>query len=154
MLDLPGDTELESYPGDLTQIVGNLIANALTHAFARPPDAAPAAPESMGEGCEAAAACITIRARQVGDEVDLVLSDNGAGMEPAVLARIFEPFFTTASGNGGTGLGLSIVHNAVTGLLGGQLTVESKPGFGTSFHIVLPRVAPGGSGQTMPREAE
>lgn len=137
-LDLPGDIELESYPGDLTQIVGNLIANALAHAFRRP-DAGPAEEEAMPAG---PGQRIAIRARRLGGEVNLAISDNGAGMEPAVMARIFEPFFTTASGNGGTGLGLSIVHNAVTGLLGGQLTVESKPGAGTTFRIVLPLVAP------------
>jgi len=67
----------------------------------------------------------------------LTISDTGAGMSPEILSRIFQPFFTTKEARGGTGLGLStsreIVHNH-----GGFITVQSKIGQGTQFHIYLP----------------
>ncbi len=63
--------------------------------------------------------------------------DTGCGMSSAILARIFEPFFTTKPLGVGTGLGLSICRNIVS-KLGGELFVESEPGRGTTFQVVLP----------------
>ena len=70
----------------------------------------------------------------------LRFSDNGVGISEANLGKIFDPFFTTKLGQGGSGLGLNIVHNIVTGLLGGRITVESAPGTGSCFNIVIPLV--------------
>lgn len=78
-----------------------------------------------------------------GDEVRqrrfgvLTLSDDGAGMEPSVLARAVEPFFTTRPDGQGTGLGLSAVHGMAR-QAGGQLTLYSEPGVGTTARIYLP----------------
>ncbi len=75
------------------------------------------------------------------------VADEGAGIPPDVLPRIFEPFFTTKAVGTGTGLGLFVCQGIVTEL-GGELTVESELGKGTTFRVLLPaagsaaRVAP------------
>lgn len=123
--EIPLGLTIDSFPGPLGQVIGNLASNALHHAFG-------------GQG-----GTITIRAEIVGDDmVAVVFSDNGTGIPEANLARIFDPFFTTKLGQGGSGLGLHIVYNIVTGVLGGSITVESERDKGTVFRIVIPKVAP------------
>ena len=86
---------------------------------------------------------ISIKARDLdGQALQLDVGDNGAGMSATVLGRIFDPFFTSKLGQGGSGLGLHIVHNIVTDVLAGSITVESEVGHGTTFSIVIPRVTP------------
>jgi PAS domain S-box-containing protein len=67
--------------------------------------------------------------------VKISLGDNGPGMPPEVLARIFDPFFTTKEK--GTGLGLATSHTIMEKHRG-RLRVDSQPGVGTTFHLILP----------------
>ena len=117
---------MDSYPGPYGQVVTNVVLNAVAHAYE---------PGQSG--------LIEIRAAaEDAKQVAIVFSDTGRGMAAEVRRRVFEPFFTTRRRQGGTGLGLHIVHNIVTGRLGGRISVASEPGQGTTFRVVIPRVAP------------
>ena len=72
-----------------------------------------------------------------GEHVALRVTDTGSGMTPDVMERVFEPFFTTKSFGEGTGLGLSQVFGFAK-QIGGTVTVESKPGTGSTFTLYLP----------------
>lgn len=120
------DIEMDSYPGALSQIVANLVMNAVVHAFDRKP-----------------AGLIVIEAKRTpADEIDLSFADDGSGIPSEHLPRIFDPFYTTKRGAGGSGLGLHIVHNLVTRTLMGRVWVENRPGEGATFRLVFPRLAP------------
>ncbi|WP_337079211.1 HAMP domain-containing sensor histidine kinase [Aeromonas dhakensis] len=122
------DEELlcDSYPGPLSQVLLNLIHNALLHGIGDRQDGR-----------------IEIRAHQDQQSIHLEVLDNGRGMAPNVLAHIFDPFFTTTLGKGGSGLGLSICRRIATSVLGGGLTARSAPGKGSCFTLSFPRIAPG-----------
>jgi signal transduction histidine kinase len=72
--------------------------------------------------------------------IELSLSDDGHGMSEEVLQRVFEPFFTTKPVGSGTGLGLAVVRDVINAG-GGEVTVESIEGQGTTFRLWLPQVA-------------
>ena len=125
-IGIPGDLELNSYPGPLGQVLSNLINNAVVHAF--------------DEGKHGTIA-VTARA-QGNDSLEIRVKDNGRGITPADVNRVFEPFFTTRLGQGGSGLGLHIAHNIVTGVLGGRISVLSAEMHGAEFVLTLPLRAP------------
>jgi CheY-like chemotaxis protein len=74
-----------------------------------------------------------------GEYVQLVVKDTGNGIAPDVMKRIFEPYFTTREVGQGTGMGLAVVYGIVKSLHG-SIMVESKPGVGSTFQVLLPKV--------------
>lgn len=126
---VPEGITMQSYPGAIHQIVTNMVNNAVLHAFA-----------DSGEGVLVIEA--RVRDAAQGREVVIEFIDDGVGMDESTRHRVFEPFFTTRMGRGGTGLGLSVVYNLVSQLLGGSIRVESEPGAGTRFELLLPLIAP------------
>jgi len=123
--DLAAGIEMDGLPGSLSQVVINLVENALSHAFTPGRDGT-----------------LRVESRKIGrDQAEISIVDDGKGIVPEVLPKIFDPFFTTNRGAGNTGLGLHIVHNLVTGPLGGTIEVVSTAGSGTRFILRLPLVA-------------
>jgi hemerythrin-like metal-binding protein/PAS domain S-box-containing protein len=113
--DLP---EIECLPMQLNQVFMNLLVNAA---------------QAMGDE----RGRITIRSGVDGDRVWLEFADNGRGMSPEVQQRIFDPFYTTKPVGQGTGLGLSLSYGIIEQHCG-SISVDSKPGRGTTFRIELP----------------
>jgi signal transduction histidine kinase len=127
-VEIPENLLIDGYPGSYGQILTNLFLNAANHAF---PDGR--------------SGTITISAKPRGnDDVEIAFADDGAGMTADVQRQAFDPFFTTRRNEGGTGLGLHIVYNLVTQQLGGRMMLDSRPGQGTTFRIIMPRTAKGG----------
>jgi PAS domain S-box-containing protein len=121
-VDAPDDGELliqGSRPA-LREALTNLIFNAV---------------DALGDR-----GTIRMRAAPAGDRILVEVSDTGPGIPLELQSRIFEPFFTT-KGERGTGLGLAQVSGVVA-RHGGELSLESAPGRGTTFRILLPRAAP------------
>jgi PAS domain S-box-containing protein len=118
--------QLDSYPGSLSQVISNLISNALVHAFD-----------------QINAPTLAIAAHGIApDSIEIRFADNGVGMNADVKHHVFDPFFTTKMGSGGIGLGMNIVYNIVTGVLGGRIAIDSTPGQGATVIIVIPANAP------------
>jgi signal transduction histidine kinase len=116
-LETPVPAPVRGDPGELEQVVVNLVMNAR--------DALPAG------------GVIVIRV-DAGDTVGLTVSDSGHGMPPDALPHLFEPFYTTKSLGDGPGLGLAAVHGIVR-RHGGRVEVRSSPGRGTVIEVRLPR---------------
>ena len=80
---------------------------------------------------------ITIKTETLGEKIVVRIHDTGTGITPEDKAHIFEPFFTTKPAIKGTGLGLSVSYGIIKGH-GGEITVASEPGKGTTFSVTLP----------------
>lgn len=118
--DLP---RIHCLAGELNQVFLNLIVNA-THAI-----------EEADRGRDGK---IVIRTRRQGDHVEIIVEDNGVGMSETVRSQIFDPFFTTKRVGKGTGQGLAICRDVVVSKHGGRILVDSTPGVGSRFSVILP----------------
>ena len=130
-----GPAVVRAEPTQIEQVVMNLIVNAR--------DAMPTGGlvrlatklrtvEAAGRGA--------IAGVKPGRCVELSVADNGVGMDTETLRRLFEPFFTTKPVGQGTGLGLATAFGIVR-QSGGAILVESRPGEGSVFRVVLPMIA-------------
>lgn len=121
----PGLASVMADAGQIEQVVMNLVVNAR---------------DAMPRGGK-----LTITTRNIkaltGRYVCLVVSDTGEGMTDEVRARVFEPFFTTKPQGLGSGLGLATAYGIVE-QANGQIRVDSSPGNGSSFSVILPVIAP------------
>jgi signal transduction histidine kinase len=109
--------------GQLEQVILNLALNAR---------------DAMPQGGTIAIETAS-RRRGGGDVVQVSVTDNGCGMVPEIRSHLFEPFFTTKEPGRGTGLGLASVAGIVAEA-GGEVAVETEPGRGSAFHVILPAV--------------
>lgn len=121
--DYGGIAAIECLPSQLNQVFLNLIVNA-GHAITD-------------------TGTITLRTGQTDDSVWVEVADSGCGIPAEHLGRLFDPFFTTRPVDQGTGLGLALSYGIVE-KRGGQITVRSTVGEGTTFRELLPRVRPPG----------
>jgi signal transduction histidine kinase/CheY-like chemotaxis protein len=131
-------------PIDLNQVIFNLVINArdtLLEKLAQPIEAG-WTPRLRISAEEVPAATHPVMTnapdRSLAAWQRITIEDNGLGIQPEIIERIFEPFFTTKDVGKGTGLGLATTWHLVADA-GGHVTVDSKVGEGTRFHITLPR---------------
>ncbi|WP_028581173.1 sensor histidine kinase [Desulfogranum japonicum] len=109
---------IHSDRGQLQQVFLNIVNNAI---------------DAIGSGGK-----IVLKTGMIQEkEIWIKVEDNGPGMSREVVRRIFDPFFTTKETGKGTGLGLSITYGILR-KLGGRIAVDSEPGKGTAFEIILP----------------
>ncbi len=109
---------ISASPTELQQVFMNLVNNAI---------------DAIGSG----GGLLEIRSRVEADKVVVDIADTGHGISREVMSRMFDPFFTTKAVGKGTGLGLSICYGIIR-KLGGNLTVDSSVGLGTTFHVQIP----------------
>lgn len=126
-------------PSQIDQILANLAANSRDAMAGGGAITITTANTTLDE-----AYCRTHAAAVPGDYVLLTFSDTGCGMDATTLDRLFEPFFTTKDIGKGMGMGLAVVYGIVM-QNNGHITVESRQGKGTTFHIYLPRCAGDGT---------
>jgi len=112
------------YPGDINQVVLNLLVNA-AHAI----------DDKLKEHAKG---LIQVRTRKQGNIAEISVTDNGTGIPEEIRTRIFDPFFTTKEVGKGTGQGLSIAYAIVVKKHSGKLRFESALGKGTTFFIEIP----------------
>ena len=123
-------------PGQIEQVLVNLAVNAR--------DAMPAGGKLIIRTASTEVAADQAASQlgpSAGRYARLTVSDTGEGMSQEIIDRAFEPFFTTKAKGEGTGLGLSTVYGIIT-QAGGHVSIQSVPGHGTTFVILLPATSP------------
>ena len=110
--------QILAVPDQIKQVFLNLLTNA-------------------ADACLQPGGVITISTRQEGERVAVAIKDTGVGIKPEHMELIFQPFYTTKPEVKGTGLGLSVCHGIVQSHHG-EIRVESQPGKGSTFTVLLP----------------
>ena len=132
-------TEFDESIGDINiipQEIGRVILNLITNAFYVVNEktlSAVVTPTAVKYE-----PTVSVSTKKVGDNVEVIVKDNGNGIPQKILDKIFQPFFTTKPTGQGTGLGLSLSYDIVKAH-GGELKVETKEGEGSEFIISLPK---------------
>ncbi len=124
----PSVGKLDVVPQDVSRVFLNIISNACYEANRRKTTAGPGFSPTL-----------TVRTRNLADNVEIRIRDNGNGIPEEIRDKLFTPFFTTKPAGQGTGLGLSISYDIVVQEHSGQLSFESQAGEYTEFIIRLPR---------------
>ena len=122
------------------QDIGRVVLNLLTNAFyaVNEKNTLQQAPQKVGtQQDENYEPTVSISTKNIGNNIEIKVTDNGNGIPQKVLDKIFQPFFTTKPTGQGTGLGLSLSYDIVKAH-GGELKVETKEGEGAIFIITLP----------------
>jgi signal transduction histidine kinase len=120
---------IELVPQDISRVLLNLFGNGFYAADQRRREAADATFRPV----------LKVVTRDLGNEVEIRVRDNGTGIPSEFRNKLFQPFFTTKPTGEGTGLGLSISYDIVTQQHGGTIAVDSRVGEFTEFTIRLPR---------------
>lgn len=115
---------------DISRVFLNVINNACY-----------AANEKRKEKGEGFSPAVSVSTKDLDEQIEIRIRDNGKGISPQALTRIFNPFFTTKPPGQGTGLGLSISHDIIVQEHQGDLRVETEVGTYTEFIITLPKIA-------------
>ena len=128
--------EVQAIPQDLSRTFLNIVGNACQATDERRRTLA-----EQGIGFEGYQPTVWLKTRDMGEEVEIRIRDNGTGMPEEVAEKIFNPFFTTKPANQGTGLGLAITSDIIR-QHGGTIGVESVLGEYTEMIIVIPKSPP------------
>jgi signal transduction histidine kinase len=126
----PAAGMVDLYPQEFIRVMLNLINNGFYAARTR---------VNKGADDPDFEPTLWLATRNLGEQVEIRVRDNGTGISEAVRGKIFEPFFTTKPAGEGTGLGLSLSYDIVVKQHGGRLTVDSRNDAFTEFQIILPR---------------
>jgi two-component system, NtrC family, sensor kinase len=131
--DLP---KVNVVPQDIGRVLLNIINNAFQACAVKD---LPGLVSDDKENLEGLTPMVTVSTKNLGDKIQISISDNGPGIPDAIKDKIFQPFFTTKPTGSGTGLGLSLSYDIVKAH-GGEIIVESPPGDkgGTIFTIQIP----------------
>lgn len=121
-LDAPADCPCSGDAQAFAQVLVTLLDNALRHGLRDRPG---------GQ--------VRLELHEQGQELELVVADDGCGLDAAHRDRVFEPFFTTRFGQGGSGLGLHLAHQLARQRLRGELGLQVNPGGGSRFVLRMPR---------------
>ena len=127
--------KLDIITQEITRVLLNLIGNGFYALYER---------QSNGEDPDYRAK-LKVATRDLGEQVEVRIRDNGTGIPAAAVDKIFNPFYTTKPTGEGTGLGLSLSYETVVKQHQGQMEVDTREGEYTEFIITLPRKAIGES---------